>query len=284
MTLTPRTHEAGRSRLVAYDLGATLATWEVDGRPVVWLSREARLDGTKGLRGGIPLCFPWFASGPRGDLSPNHGPARTATWEALEPAEDELWAWGLSSESLREAPGAEHLPGPFEARYAVRLPASDAPAVLEVELELRNPGAESFPVEVALHTYLAVADVRSAAVLGLDGVPYYDKVTRTRGVQQGPVSFTGETDLVLDSPGEPGVRLETGDGGVVELLPHGSTQTVVWNPWVDKAAETEDLGDEEWQDFVCIETAATGGRALSLPACGSVRIGCRFTVHPPVTA
>lgn len=284
MTLTPRTHEDGRSRLVAYDHGATLATWDVDGRPVVWLSREARLDGSAGLRGGIPLCFPWFAAGPSGDLSPNHGPARTATWTRLAPADDEVWAWSLRSEDLGHAPGVEHLPGPFAARYAVRLPPAEHAPRLEVELELHNPGEADYPVEVALHTYLAVADVRRAAVLGLDGVSYYDKVTQTRGLQTGDIRFSGETDMVLDSPGDPGVRLDTGDGGWVDLRPHGSTQTVVWNPWADKAASTRDLGDEEWERFVCVETAATGEHALTLTAGGTVRIGCCFVVHPPASA
>ena len=286
--LLPRTHEDGPSHLVAYDHGATLARWDLDGRPVLWLSDRAVLDGSAAVRGGIPLCLPWFANGPDGDLSPNHGLARTATWHPAETSGEQVWAWTLTTEELLAAGarGAEHLPGPFTARYAVGLTGSggaDAPS-LEVRLDLRSTGTDPFRVEAALHSYLAVADVHRAAVVGLDGVPYFDKVTGTRGVQDGPVRFTGETDLVLDSPGNPGVTLETGDGWRVELAPTGSTQTVVWNPWSELYAATADLGAEAWRGFVCVETAATADRALELTPGGTVSIGCRFTVHPPTGA
>lgn len=276
--LQPHTVSAGRSRLVAYDHGATLASWHLGGREVIWLSPQAVLDGTSAIRGGVPICFPWFAAGPAGDLSPSHGLVRTATWTPAETQGEKVLAWTLRSEDLLDRDGADHLPGEFAARYSVSLHGDD----LGILLEVHNPGATVYRVEAALHTYLAVADLDRVEVLGLDGAPYLDKVSGTREVQDGPLRFHGETDNVYDSVGDPGPVLLDGAGGRVELVTEGATQTVVWNPGAAISARTGDLGVDAYRDFVCVETAATAAHALEVPAHGTVRLGCRFVVHPRV--
>lgn len=273
--LQARTHRTGRSLLVAYDHGAHLASWHLDDRPVIWLSPRAVLDGSRALRGGVPICFPWFADGPDGGLRPSHGLARTATWTLVEPRGEEVLAWMLRSQDLAGEPGVEHLPGPFVARYAVSLPCDE----LVLRLDVHNPGEAGYRCEAALHTYLAVEDLDGARVLGLDGAGYLDKVTGTREVQAGPVTFDGETDNVYDSPGAPGPVLVGGTAGRVEILPEGATQTVVWNPGAELSARTTDLGPDAYREFVCVETAATADRALEVPAGGTVSLGVRLVVH-----
>lgn len=277
--MQPRTVSAGRSSLVAYDHGATLASWHVYGRPVVWLSPRAVLDGTKAVRGGVPICFPWFAAGPDGDLSPSHGLVRSAAWTPAEQQGEEVFAWSLRSTDLAGHEGIEHLAGPFEVRYAVSLSVDEDEAALEIRLDVRNPGQTPYRFEAALHTYLAVADLERAEVHGLDGAPYLDKVSGTREVQQGPVRFDGETDNVYDSTGEPGTVLLDGAGGRVDILPDGATQTVVWNPGADLSAQMGDLGPEAYREFVCVESAATAARALEVAGGGSVSLGCRLVVR-----
>lgn len=275
-TLTPRLHAAGRSRLVAYDHGAQLAGWTVDGISRVWLSDRAVLDGTAPIRGGVPVCFPWFAAGPSGDLSPSHGVVRTATWQPVPTTRHEVWAWELSSDQVRDAPGAEHVPGPFLLRHAVSL--DEQTEELTLALRVTNTGQQAYRAEAALHTYLGVEDVRDVSVLGLEGADYLDKVTGARAVQDGPLRLDGETDRVYERSGPVVVE----DRAALlhhELRPAGATQTVVWNPWADKAAGMTDLGEEEWLRFLCVETAATGDRALHLPAGGSAEISCALRQH-----
>lgn len=283
--LSPRVHDDGRSRLLAYDHGAHLASWEVDGRPVIWIGEHAVLDGSAAIRGGVPLCFPWFGAGPDGDLSPSHGLARTARWRPCAPGAEEVWAWELTDRDVQDRPGAEHLPGPFHARYAVRLP-HRAPAgspALELVLDLENTGGTAYPVEVALHTYLAVDDLERTRVVGLAGSGYLDKVSGRRQVQrEHDLALRGETDRVFDSAGAD-VVLRAGRHDV-QLSPAGAEQTVVWNPGPDKAATTGDLGEEEWREFVCVETAATGRHALQLRPGTPARVSCHFTLHPGIPA
>lgn len=275
--LTPRTHAAGRSRLVAYDHGAQLASWSVDGIARVWLSGHAVLDGSAPVRGGVPLCFPWFADGPDGRLRPSHGLVRTATWRPAEPRGSEVWAWELSSTDLAQAPGAEHLPGPFLLRHAVAL--EEEQESLTLALRITNTGEQGYAVEVALHTYLAVEDVREVQVLGLEGAAYRDKVTGRRQVQEGPLQPEGPTDRVYDRSG-PVVVVDRAALLHHELRPAGATQTVVWNPWQEGAATMADLGRDDWLRFLCVETAATGEHALPVPAGGTVEVSCALSQHP----
>ncbi|WP_151523386.1 D-hexose-6-phosphate mutarotase [Serinicoccus kebangsaanensis] len=276
--LTARTAERGGSALVAYDHGAHLARWDVGGAPVVWCSDHAVLDGSRAIRGGVPLCFPWFADGPSGALAPAHGLVRTTTWTPLTPAGHETWAWTVSDTDVAGHPGAEHLGGPFALRYAVSLEPRQAQPVLRLSLAVHNPGSRPLRAEVALHTYLAVGDVTRTQVRGLSGADYLDKVTGERLTHHGPVLIEGETDSVFDSPGRP--RLEVDDGErVLVLTSEGAGQTVVWNPGADKAAGMSDLGDGEWRDFVCVEAAATGDLAVEIDAGATHTLGCAIAVQ-----
>lgn len=276
--MTPLTAQRGRSRLVAYDVGAHLATWDVDGEPVIWCSERAVLDGSRPIRGGVPLCFPWFAAGPQGDLSPSHGPVRTTRW-STDPAQgEEVWAWTLTDADVADAPGAEHVPGPFRLRYAVTLLEEDPHPGLRLSLAITNPGTAVLAVEAALHTYLGIGDVERVTVTGLDGADYLDKVTGRRDRQEGLMRIEGETDSVLDSPGDPCVEVHDGRRRLV-LTTQGSTQTVVWNPGEEKAATIGDLGAQEWRRFLCVETAATGDRRLEIAPGATHTVECRITVE-----
>lgn len=276
--LNPRTVTQDGSTLEAYDFGAHLARWEVDGTPVLWCSPRARLDGSKAIRGGVPICFPWFGAGPSGDLSPSHGPVRTATWHQSDLRDGEVLAWRLGSEDLAGSPGAEHLPGPFELRYAVSLTDGDRSPTLGLALEVTGTGGEPIRVEAALHTYLGVGDVREVRIEGLDDCDYLDKVTGTREHQAGPVTLVDEIDRVYDR-GEPVVVTDVAGRRAITLEPTGATQTVVWNPGPQKSAGIEDLGPDGWREFVCVETAATGDRALVVEPGRTVRIFCAISAR-----
>lgn len=183
-------------------------------------------------------------------------------------------AWRLSAADVAGSPGAEHLPGDFELRYAVSLTEeAGVPARLQLSLEVTNPGSVALSVEAALHTYLGVSDVRQVEIHGLEGAGYLDKVTGRREVQEGSIVLEGETDRVYDRSG-PVTVVDRAAQRTLLVTPFGATQTVVWNPWADKAATMKDLGSEAWLSFVCVETAATGEHALVVPAGERIRIGC----------
>src|SRR5690606_23979067 len=112
-----------------------------------------------------------------------------------------------------------------------------------VGLTVTNTGTEAFDYEAALHTYLHVGDIHQAAVTGLDGAHYFDKVLQTDARQDGPITVSGETDRVYTSTATVLVH-DPVLGRTLQVEKSGSPTTVVWNPWVEKRSEERRVGKE----------------------------------------
>jgi glucose-6-phosphate 1-epimerase len=233
--------------------GAHVTAWQPAGhRPVLWLSTASQFAADKPIRGGVPICFPWF--GPHsGDASlPAHGFARLAQWSLVDcrAADDGSVVLRLNTAV-----------SPFELEFEICFGAS---LRMELRTHLPSQASNQQSFEDALHTYFSVAQIQDVEITGLESTHFIDKVDGGRihppaGV---PIRFTRETDRVyLDTE-----DLCTLDDGTrtIEVRKSGSQSTVVWNPWISKAQRMADFGDEEWQQMVCIETANVGPNAVVL--------------------
>jgi glucose-6-phosphate 1-epimerase len=138
-------------------------------------------------------------------------------------------------------------------------------STLTMRLELTNTGTAALTAEEALHTYLALGDVRQARVAGLTGVNYIDKTDNLRQkAQEGDIHITAETDRVyLDTVGTVMVEDPVKKRRIMVGKEH-SRDTVVWNPWVAKAKAMADYGDEEWPGMICVETCNVGQHAVAV--------------------
>ena len=240
------------------DHGAHVLSWAPKGHDsIIWLSEHAVFAPGKAIRGGVPICFPWFGSGRSGDMQPAHGFARRAVWRLLSvDVQDEV------ATVVHELTQAEATSPEFPHRYQAVATAVFGDT-LELSLSVTNTGRDSFSFEAALHTYLRVGDVTSISIVGLEGDGYLDQVTGARAVQDGPLGFVGEVDRIYAS--EADVRVHDPElGRVITLTKTGSASTVVWNPWVEKSARLPDFGDDEWRTMVCVETANVGAAAVLL--------------------
>jgi glucose-6-phosphate 1-epimerase len=235
----------GRAEVTAH--GAHVIRWtDASGGEVLYLSPRSKFGEGESIRGGIPVIFPQFAD--LGTL-PKHGFARTAEWEIVE--RDASRAVLRLTDSPATRAIWDHA---FEAELRVAL--GDA---LTVALAVRNTGADAFGFTCALHNYFRVEDVRRAAVLGLRGVRFHDKVAGGERTQEDDeLRFTGETDRVFfDAAAELRIRDEEG-GRTIVITRHGFPDAVVWNPWADKARAMDDLGEDQFPRFVCVEAAHVG--------------------------
>ncbi|TFC56734.1 D-hexose-6-phosphate mutarotase [Cryobacterium sp. TMT2-15-1] len=220
------------------------------GRPVLFLSDLSRFEATAAIRGGVPICFPWFGANALDPAAPSHGFARLIEWELVNAheADDDV----VLTFSLTDTPATRTSAWPhrFEARYTVTV---GARLTLALRVTNREPDAISY--EEALHTYLRVSDVRSTTVAGLQGTAFLNQLTAlTEPAENTPLGFGTETDrLYLGSRGS--ATVADPDGRTVTIGSDGSDSTVVWNPWADKAARMSDFGDDEWPGMVCVETA-----------------------------
>lgn len=238
--------------------GAHLMEWTPAGQaPVLYLSPDAVLEPGKPIRGGIPVCWPWF--GPHADAQrPMHGYARLLPWRLALAEADEAGVHLV----FELEPVATAQPW-WEPRLAARLEMRIGDS-LEVTLATRNTGDEPLRLEEALHTYLTVGDIRRVAVRGLDGAAYLDTVgERVLRRQAGEVLFDREVDRQYASTAAVSVA-DPALGRVLVVEKEGSATTVVWNPWIEKAKRLADLPDEAYLGFLCVEAANAGEGAVEL--------------------
>jgi D-hexose-6-phosphate mutarotase len=245
-----------------YLQGAHLTRWHPHGgAPVLFLSERAVYAPGKAIRGGVPLIFPWFGAHASDRQAPMHGFARSRPWRLVTsgPGADGAVVLELALEDDETTRAL--WPPAFGARY--RVSAGDT---LHMALEVVNRSPAPVTFEAALHTYLAVGDVRAVAITGLEQTPYIDKVdgmTRKRhGVE--PLRISGETDRVFLGTTS---RCVVDDRALDRRLlvdKSGSGSTVVWNPWSTKGAGIADLEPDDWRRMVCVETANAADDAVTL--------------------
>ncbi|HTL28015.1 MAG TPA: D-hexose-6-phosphate mutarotase [Tepidisphaeraceae bacterium] len=238
--------------------GAHVTQFQARGQePLLFLGRKSFYQNDKPIRGGVPICFPWF--GPRvGDpSSPMHGFARLMEWEVT--ATRKLDGHRVAIEmTLRDSDSTRTLwPNKFTARYTVTFGAT-----LELSLAVRNDGDQPFKFEEALHTYAAVGDIKHVSLTGLEGVEFMDKVAGTRPREgKDPIRITGETDRVYCDTTSTCVIHDPVLCRAFRIEKEHSRTTVVWNPWDDPPG---DLLPEEASKFLCVETVNAREQTLQL--------------------
>jgi glucose-6-phosphate 1-epimerase len=234
-------------------------------RDWLWVSEKARWGVGTALRGGIPICFPWFGPHPTEGSFPAHGFARTSIWRLL--AVDEVAGSRVRAvfELGAGDASAAFFPHVFTARTTI-IAGDD----LEVSFDVVNGGSAPFAFEAALHTYFAVSDCEAIAVEGLGGHTYVDKVSGGERHLQGPgpLRISGEVDRVYHSGG-PVTLVDPAGARSLRLETRGAASTVVWNPGAKKAGALTDVSPDGFRRFVCLETGNVGDQRITVPPGGS---------------
>lgn len=270
-----------------FDQGAQVFAWCPAGavHDVLWLSSASAYVPGRAIRGGVPICFPWFGPGASGDRSPAHGFVRTVGWRRQDVDNSIDTDGRLRVEYVLDQSDTGEQPQ-FPHAYAARLVARFAPDRLEVELTAENTGDEPFGIEEALHTYLQVSDVTTVRLDGLDGLAYLDKVAGDSTfdrVQDGGLTLDGPTDRVY--LGSPEVTVaDPGFDRVLRVGSSGASNVVVWNPWSDGADRMADMGPGEWRRMLCVEAANAFADAVTLLPGESWTISQRIDLERPADA
>lgn len=247
-------------------LGAHLAEFELKRQPVpvLFLSEHAVYQPGKPIRGGVPICFPWF--GPKADdqAAPAHGLVRTQLWQMQHSR--------CEGDQVIVQLGLDLQPYRLEFRICFG-------QALSYELSVTNVSSDMAIFEVALHSYFTVADIHQVTIEGLEQIAYRDKLTgSTRSPSNQPIRFTEETDRVYLGS-SPEIRLrDPGNARTIRLASKNSASTVVWNPWITKSQNLSDFGDQEYLRMCCIETANVLPQSVQLAAGQSTSIGVRVSI------
>lgn len=255
------------------DHGAHVMGWQPRGeRPVIFTSEAAVYAKDTAIRGGVPVCFPWFGPGREPGAPYGHGFARTTTWHqvANEVTDDaQTVTYRLSQDDATD----DYWPHAYRALLSARFSTD-----LTVSLAVTNLDSVTISYEAALHTYLCVDDISQVRIEGLDGVSFVDKTADMQVRQQsGALTFSEETDRVYASPGPVRV-VDPVAGREITVTTTGASHVVVWNPWEEKAAGLPDLGQGEWERFVCVESGRVFEGAVVLAPGESHTLSTTITV------
>lgn len=230
--------------------------------PVIWLSDYAKFAPGKSIRGGAPVCWPWFGAHETEAGFPGHGFARTVMWEvtqsgALASGETEITLALVETEQTRAQ-------WPHKSRVELKVVVGRS---LKAELITTNLGDADISIGEALHTYLQIGDIADIKVLGLEGCEYVDKVGAvTRRTQDGAVTFDGEVDRVYVNTEATCVIEDSRLKRRIIIAKRGSRSTVVWTPWTEKADKMGDFGPDGWRRMVCVESVNALENVVTIPA------------------
>lgn len=236
-------------------VGAHLTSADSPTGDILFLSSTSRFGEGNAIRGGVPIVAPWF--GTLLGKEPQHGWARTSTWETMDG--DKISA-GLVRDGIELTLSVWRTDEGFETNLA-----------------LTNHTDNTETVQLAFHPYFRVADVEKTSVFGAEDLKVLDRLTDGTTAQDGAITFSGQYDRVV--LGTPEMLIDDGSR-TITVIGRGHDATVVWNPAAEKAATLEDLGDEEWREFVCIEPALLGPdqKGVAVEPGGQVSIGMEVKV------
>jgi D-hexose-6-phosphate mutarotase len=236
------------------------------------MSSKSRFEGGapgKPIRGGVPICFPWF--GPKAGVptAPAHGVARILAWQlsaVTREVEGSVRAtFELASDSYTRTLYAHD----FAATFSITVGRS-----LKMDLTVHNQGPSAMTFEAAFHSYLAVGDVRQIAISGLEGAAFIDQAdadVRKIG-NSSPISIARQVDRAYIGTSAPVTIADPVWQRRIVVRKSGSATTVVWNPWIEKAKALPDFGDDEWTEMVCVETANAFENAVTIGASASSHV------------
>ncbi|EKO3868013.1 D-hexose-6-phosphate mutarotase [Vibrio harveyi] len=211
---------------------------------LIWMSEKAIFDGKAALRGGIPVCWPWFGR----IAAPAHGFARTAEWELVEHRENDN---GVIVELALFPTEETHdiWPHMFDARLMVEI--SDQ---LKVTLKVTNIDDAEWTFSGALHTYLNVGDIKQAQTTGM-GPEYIDSLKEGEICQGGDVlQLTDTIDRVYTQPEAQMLVKDAVLNRTLSVENQGHNSAVLWNPWATGAQGMGDMADNGYETMLCVES------------------------------
>lgn len=245
--------------------GAQVLTWApTEHPPVLYVSPKAKMTPGTPLRGGIPICWPWFGDHPEDPSLPSHGLARTRFWELVS-GELEGKVATLVFKLVPDDETKKLFPHDFELTATIRI--ADK---LRVKLKMTNTGEEIYKVSCALHTYLSLGDIERIQLEGVKGSHYVDKLSDSDEpqYQEKNLQIKEEVDRIYQSMSSVLIRdLDRYRSVFVDKA--GSRSTVIWNPWKEKSKTIADLPDKGYKEFVCVECANAGTDKPTLRPNGS---------------
>ncbi len=220
--------------------------------PVLWLSSNTRYTKGRSIRGGIPICWPWFGAHPTDSSYCPHGFARVIPWKVLQTSILANGSTRLLLEMTSTDVTRKQLSYDFRFLLAINIGET-----LRLEMMTTNLASHPFMIGEAFHTYFNVSDVENIRITGLENLVYSDKLLGyERNVQHGHLTFKGEFDRVYLNSSRDCVIHDAVYARNIRVSKSSSHTTIIWTPWSERASQMTDMGDtNEWRKMICVESA-----------------------------
>ena len=242
---------------------------------LLFVSENAYYQTGKATKGGIPICWPWFGPDPEGLGRASHGFVRNRMWSLLSAEEMPDGETKIRLGVTADEETLEIWPHRFELVMEILVGAQ-----LRVTLITQNTGDEPFSITQACHTYFTIGDITQVQVLGLEDKTYLDKADGgAQKTQSGAIAISEETDRIyMDVPSELVVD-DRALGRRIRISTTGSHTAIVWNPWKEISMKMADLEEQDYQRFICVETANAEKEVIEVSPGSNYRLQAVYTVE-----
>ncbi len=261
------THKTCAAEISLY--GGQVLHWQpTNEAPVFWLSKSSRFEKGQAIRGGIPICWPWFGSLAQ---EVNHGFARLSDWDI---ADVEITQEAIQVTLVLEGKElSAQWPHAFRLLQHLRFGKA-----FEQSLEIVNLGAEPISFTGAMHSYFSVSHPKNTELPALAGVVYKDKL---QGFNEFTINEPVLFDKAIDRVYKNSAPVDLYDSELqrkISISKDHSAQWVVWNPGSEAAKRVNDIHREGELEYVCVEVANTD--PVSVEANSSFVFSQRITIAP----
>jgi glucose-6-phosphate 1-epimerase len=241
---------------------------------LMFVGSQAFYETGKAIKGGTPICWPWFGNDPEGKGRSSHGFVRNRLWQMREIVSTQDGATKITMGLVDTEETRKIWNYNFDLAIAITVSNS-----LTIELITRNTGKQPFSITQALHTYFKIGDIKQVQVLGLEAKDYLDKVDGGKQkTQSGVITFSEECDRIyLNVPSE----LIINDAALtrkIKITANNSKTAIVWNPGAIVSANMADLGDQDYQYFVCVETANAANEIIEVPVGSEYKLIANYLI------
>ena len=258
--------------------GGQLLSWQPKHeKDVIWLSEDTVFADGCSIRGGVPICWPWFGAHATNKVFPSHGYARTQDWQVTETKVLSDGSTFMALRLLQQAVAEEHRMFDTDLELQVKVGKK-----FEMALITRNSGKNTITIGEAFHTYFNISDITEVTIRGLENQTFIDALDQwQRKNEVEPITINAEIDRIyLDSPDNECVIVDTEFKRRIRISKQGSHSTVVWNPWIDKSEKLGDMGNEGYKKMVCVESSNAADDVIVIEPGGEHCLSVCYEIEP----
>ena len=232
--------------------GAQVSSFSNHLGSMLWCTDQGSNQSKKAIRGGIPLCFPYFGAHKTLKNAPSHGFARISDFRLVNVSEDSqsvVLKWALNQDDVSEF--KEIFPFNFTL-----LIIQTFSTTLTIDVIVTNDDSKTLAFSQALHSYFAVSSLPELDLSDFFSFGYYDQLTQ-KYVKGEKVQIDHEVDRIYDVPDPLSITTPLSSKVTLTLVQAGASNIVMWNPFIEKAKRLSDMRDDAYTEMLCLESANT---------------------------